>query len=255
MLRKIKSEVRTYFWKLLKLKFKLKSGLRVTINNDTDFVVFQEIFINKEYETAINSFLSQDLNDPLILDLGANVGYFSLRISDELLLKNVDKFSCYCIEASVNNFNTLLKRIDQPLLKDKISAVCGLAGFKNGSSYLSTNTVHFGYGVTTQKLKGEEVKYINIDELIGDGNRQVDLLKCDIEGSEEDFLSSYPSLLQRTQMAVIEFHHDAINFDKCSEYLSNAGLLYVATLNSDPRYNTSVRFYQKIKKSDNPASN
>lgn len=247
MLRKIKSEIRTYFWKLLKLTFKLKSGLLVTVNNDTDFIVFQEIFINKEYETAINSFLNQDLKDPLILDLGANVGYFSLRISDELLLKNVDKFSSYCIEASVNNFKTLLKRIDQPLLKDKISAVRGLAGFKNGSSFLSTNTVHFGYGVTTKKLKSEEVEYINIEELIGDDNRPVAFLKCDIEGSEEDFLSSYPSLLQRTMMAVIEFHHNAINFDKCSEYLSNAGLNHVTVLNTDSRYNTSVRFYQRSK--------
>lgn len=247
MIRKLKSEVRTYLWKLLKLTFKLKSEVSVTINNDNDFSVFREIFINKEYESAINIFLKQPPKEPVILDLGANVGYFSLRMADELLLQNVDGFSIYCLEASINNFKALSGRIDQLLLKDRISAVHGLAGFKHGTSFLNTNTAHFGYGVTTEKLKGDEVTYINIEELIGDENKPVALLKCDIEGSEENFLSSYPELLHRTQMAVIEFHHNAINFDKCSEYLLNAGLLYVATLNTDPRYNTSVRFYQRSK--------
>ena len=49
------------------------------------------------------------------------------------------------------------------------------------------------------------VPYYNLDEAL-DATAGINLLKCDIEGSEREFLKTYPHLLRRTQVAVFEFH-------------------------------------------------
>jgi FkbM family methyltransferase len=151
----------------------------------------------------------------------------------------------YCIEASNSNYLLLNGRVNQPLLNKKVIATHGLVGLKAGFSYLNTNTNHFGFEVTSNK-QGERIDYVNIDNLVLQLNQPIDLIKCDIEGSEEVFLSQYSELLQKTNLVVIEFHNSSINYRKCIEYLSNAGLKYVKTLNEIPRYQTSVQIFKRI---------
>lgn len=243
-MRKIKNIVRNYLWKMLKVKTRLKSGLWLKIQSDSDFSVFSEIFLNKEYDDAIQFFFSENIAHPLILDLGANVGYFSLRIADELLQRNNDNFLIYSIEASDSNYSLLKDRINQPLLSNKIIATHGLAGLKTGFAYLSTNTNHFGFGITNNRTS-TKVNYVNIENLINELNIPISIMKCDIEGSEEIFLSQYPLLLQKVNIAVIEFHNSSINYDKCIEHLTQAGLKYLKTLNEIPRYKTSVQIFKR----------
>ena len=246
MLRKTKNKIRNYLWKILKVNIKLNSGITLNVKSDNDFFVFTEIFLNKEYDEAIDIFLEKELNKPIILDLGANVGYFTLRVADELLQKNVNNFLVYSIEASSGNFSKLKERISQPVLNNKVIARHGLVGLKEGFSYLSTETSHYGYAVSNKKANNDKVDYVDIEKLINAENSPIALIKCDIEGSEETFLSEYPSLLRRTELMVIEFHNTNIQYSKCLEYLESAGLFYKSTLNEDPVYDTSVQIFKRL---------
>ena len=44
------------------------------------------------------------------------------------------------------------------------------------------------------------------EEILGFVNSQVDLIKCDIEGSEWELLNNYPNLLSCTKYLLLEWH-------------------------------------------------
>src|SRR5580704_18272210 len=75
------SRMKGICWKVLSPVVNLDSGIQVVMQGRSDWDVFAEIFVNREYDTAILEALSASPADsPIwILDLGANVGYFSLR--------------------------------------------------------------------------------------------------------------------------------------------------------------------------------
>jgi hypothetical protein len=59
---------------------------------------------------------------------------------------------------------------------------------------------------------------------------RIALLKCDIEGAEELFLSTYPDLLSRVDTAVVELHHQFCSPVRCRELLAQAGLKRVRVI-------------------------
>ena len=245
MIRKLKTRARNYFWKVLKAKWKLNSGIELIIENDNDWFVFNEIFTNKEYDDVFQLLPPGDINNPLVLDLGANVGYFALHMANEFLLREVRNFTLYSIEASSENYKQLNKRVSQLPLANRCRAIHGLVGYKQGSSFLSIQTDHFGYQLKKDNINGEKTDFIDIEDLLKDDNRRIALLKCDIEGSEEIFLAEYCSLLQRTDLAIFEFHAGDCNVSQCKEYITNAGLMYVKTVKNDDRYKTSVEIFKR----------
>ena len=87
------------------------------------------------------------------------------------------------------------------------------------------------------------VPYIDVAAAVGD--RPVDLLKCDIEGSEEDFLTSYPDLLRRVRTAVIEHHLGLNDQAACVNALRSAGLQEVTVLSEDEE--TTLALYERTQ--------
>ena len=69
------------------LGWNLRSGLAVEIRDLADWIVYCDIFVDGEYDTAIDHCLaSASAHRPLqILDLGANVGFFTMRFVDRML--------------------------------------------------------------------------------------------------------------------------------------------------------------------------
>jgi len=244
MFNNIKKYIRIYVWKLLKVKWKLSSGIELKIDNDNDWLIFNEIFTNGEYDKVFE-FLNLDKPKPIIVDLGANVGYFTLKVMDYLLQRGIQDFKVYSIEASSNNFFQLKNRMCQKILEGKYKLIHGLIGYKSGSSVLSTQTDHFGYQVTKDAKIGERTDFVDIENILQNDEGRINLLKCDIEGSEEIFLESYPLLLERIDLAVFEFHAGASNIDLCREYLQKAGLKYNITLRTNSHYRTSVEIFRR----------
>jgi FkbM family methyltransferase len=247
-IRAIKECIRRKTWIFLKARWRLRSGLNVIIENDSDWFVYNEIFVNKEYDEALMLFISELEPQPLIIDLGANVGYFTLKIADELIHAGRSNFEIVSLEAAPQNYSVLQKRIKQHLLKGKVTATLGLAGFKSGTHSVVHSEQHYGHSSASGESTGGNttiVSYVDIEKLLPDTNKKISFLKCDIEGSEEIFIKEYFNLLQRVEMAVFEFHADNCDVDNCRAMLKNVGLHSNGIIKEDQAFKTSVEIFRR----------
>jgi FkbM family methyltransferase len=244
--RKIKNYFRNKAWLLLKAKWKLRSGIMVSVENDSDWFVFNEIFTNKEYDRAFDLFLPLVSARPTIFDLGANVGYFTLRVADELALAGISDYQIISVEASPENFAVLQKRVGQEFA-GQVKIVSGLVGHKTGSQQVVNSQQHYGHSAAGQTalVSATEVDYVDVEGLLDGETKIIDLLKCDIEGSEEIFLAAYPELLLKVSHAVFEFHDGACNVDHCRRLLKDAGLTLKGVIKEDPSFKTSVEVFSR----------
>lgn len=246
-IRKIKTSLRCKVWRLLKARWILNSGIKVSIENDNDWFVYNEIFTNKEYDQALGHFLKGKPKKPVILDLGANVGFFTLKIADEMYQAGIKDFSIIALEAASSNYNVLSQRIDQPLLKHNVKPYLGLAGYKTGKHALLTSNEHFGHSAAfdTPLKSGVEVDYVDVEKLLANSTSRIDFIKCDIEGSEEIFIRENLSIFERAEHAVFEFHAGECNVDNCRSMLLKAGLASKGVIKQESIYKTSVEIFSR----------
>src|SRR5712692_944904 len=218
--QKIDAIIRLLCWKILQPKIFLLSGT-ATVRSDSDWEVANEIFVHKEYDDAILQTVhteQQQQTRPLrIVDLGANVGFFTLRcIHLYLQTKCPAPLEVFAVEASANLFADLERRLSgrgdenvKLLLKN------GLVGRRTGKAMFhsswfnsATNQVSRDHKVSRNPLLNryaEVCEYTDLEQFLP-AECEIDLIKCDIEGSELTFLENYPDLLRRTRRLVIELH-------------------------------------------------
>ena len=196
---------------LMHLQYQLPSGIRAQIASYSDWCIYNDIFVAGEYDTAINAALDKAKPGQTfrIVDLGANVGFFTMRVLDLIGRRRIqfDRIDCLLVEASPRLLTSLhwhLDSIDRKELQTKI--VIGLIGLRTGEARLALKASECMNQVGEEPAAAScRVPYYNLDEAL-DETAGISLLKCDIEGSERDFLENYPQLLRNTQVAVFEFH-------------------------------------------------
>jgi FkbM family methyltransferase len=228
-------------WRLLGLKVRTASGLTVPIRNQADWILFDDIFVKGDYDPAISELLDQSSGDQRsgdrrieILDLGANVGFFTLRTAQRLLEAGIgDRFRLTLVEGSPRTFRRLRADLaGQEPLRDKLELIHGLVGRTEGAARIAERSFHATnriVGPGDRAWKSREVPYHDLRPL-WDEVGEIDLLNCEVEGAEEVFLESYRSLLPRVRLAVFELHHDACDTERCRRLLAEAGLAHVTTL-------------------------
>lgn len=218
-------------WMLSKmnLKSQLSSGITIKIENYADWIIFNDIFVEGEYDLAIKYALNSAENRRCLkfLDLGANVGFFTLRIAD-LILKSENKstdFEVVMIEGSRQVYHELRSRLmNESILNNKVKIVHGLVGERQGKGKIIESAFHVTNSVISDNnFSGTEVDYLDVMELYQEKD-EIDLLKCDIEGAEQLFIENYQEFLsKKVKSAIFEFHHDKCNTDKCVKLLKNLG--------------------------------
>lgn len=210
----------------------LLSGIKVVIENKWDWLVFCDIFVNKEYPL----FIGQPIPRPVkVLDLGANVGYFSLYAADECR-KRKQPFEIIAIEGMPDTFSNLVKRVKEV---SEIKCGLGLVGKKEGSDFISLSANHGTSSIVsnTSKLPKMSVEYVNLDKLIPESWSVIDVIKCDIECSELEFVQNYSNILKKTGLVYMEIHHKKVNAAKLRKLMVEYGFKY-NTLLIDRKTNT-----------------
>jgi FkbM family methyltransferase len=214
-------------WSGRELRHTLPCGICVSIASPSDWEVYNELFVDGEYDPAIRAVTESDVTAPLIVDLGANGGFFALRFADLWRRTRGDRpFRLVAVEGAPRTYAQLTRHLDQAALSGQCVARHGLAGRRTGSAWITTSA-HTGLNSirTRQSFSRANVSFIDLDALLPPG-RAIDLMKCDIEGAEEMLCESYPDLLHRVRILVIEFH-DALNdVDRCRRLLHAAGLVH-----------------------------
>lgn len=195
-----------------------------------DAMAIKEVLVDKEY-AFISPYL-KNIASPTVLDIGAHIGLFSLW-----LLKQYPHARVRSVEADPQTYAILTRNIAAARAEGaKWEALNAAAWDKDGAKLSFSAT---GPSMS-HRVSGDGdiiVESITLKRLLDDmagTNGTVDLLKVDIEGSEEAFLCENPDELQRVRSVVVELH----------PYLCNTG-----------RVEDALRgCYGKIKKIENRSS-
>ena len=208
----------SFFFKFKSLRNRLKfhflhsyfHELQITIPVGSDYWAhlcendsydsFSEIFIQQEYMNVI-----PEETILTVLDIGANYGYFSLWLQSK---RPHDKIQSILTEPSRRCRRSIKKLIDLPQIQNRFKYLqCAIGDPKDpqikffdrpymaGSIFESESKDSFYYANT---LKASDVFSSDRDTF--------DLIKCDIEGGEWNFLINYSSILQKSKFLVMEWH-------------------------------------------------
>ena len=162
----------------------------------------KEIFDNQVY------LFESSRKDPVIIDVGANIG-----LSSAYFKKIYPSCKVIAIEADPDIFNLLKKNTSQ---FNKIKLLNLAVGDSDG--YLDFYSDK-GMGGRTRPFKNQKpirVKSIRLSKII-ENEVKVDLLKIDVEGSELEILKESKELLNRCDKIFIEYH----NFKGEKQYLQD----------------------------------
>ena len=232
----------------LNLTWTTASGIGLRVANYNEWIIYNEIFVDAEYDAAIGAAIAgRDARRPIrVLDLGANTGFFTLRVFDRLRVAGLSDADCTAtlVEANPALIPVLRARVhDDNPLRDRVDILPGAAGEPNGTVTLYPSVESPGDSSLTRRTAstGVTVSYVDLDRL-GAG-APIDLLKCDVEGAELTVIERYAPLLQRTRVAVFELHHDLVSVDRCRDGLRAAGLSHETVLRD--RGGHSLRLYNR----------
>ena len=214
--RGARQRLRRAMFDWLELTWTTSSGIGLRVANYNEWVIYNEIFVDAEYNAAIAAAVAgRAAGRPLrLLDLGANTGFFTLRVFDRLRAAGLSDTDCTAtlVEANPRSLPPILRaRVhdDNPLI-DRADIVAGAAGEprrrRHPVSVVRVTRRQLG-DPSRRSATGVTVPYVDLERLAGNG--PIDLLKCDVEGAELTVIERYPQLLQRTRVAVFELHHDS----------------------------------------------
>jgi len=214
-------------YSVLDLEHTLSSGLTVKVASKGEWWAYNEVFVNGEYDIPIQAALGTSSARPfVVLDLGANVGYFTFRVFDLIGQQKLNQVRAdiTMIEGSPQTFGKLEQRVrSQPIQAASVRMFNGLVGKRSGSAPIRESAVHVKSSIVdVPPGGGVNVDFVDVSTLMKD-KAAIDLLKCDIEGAELIFIENYGDLLRKVKHAVFELHHQQCDTKKCLSMLEGLG--------------------------------
>jgi FkbM family methyltransferase len=180
-----------------------------------------------------------------VLDLGANVGYFALRVVDLMrhATLEITATDMTLVEGSPATYRELQDRLKlQSLPQVNLRVVHGLVGQRDGIGIIHEAAIHVKNTImAASKYGGVRVGFVDLSKLM-ENKSEIDLLKCDIEGAGLLFIENYGDLLHRVKHAVFEFHHAQCDTAKCVRVLEQKGFRQRVLRSSD---GVSICFFSR----------
>lgn len=222
-----------WLWRRHGLAWQLPSGLHARVESLSDWVVYNEVFVDRVYDDALDRVLA--ITTPnralAVLDLGANVGYFSLRAADRVRrLGESARATFTLLEGHPATFRERWRQ--QPLdARTEVRLVNGVAGQRSGATKIIDDEFRAAAHIGGDGEGGSLAAYVDLDRMV---TGRIDLLKCDIEGAEAQVIAEYPALLARVTCAAIEFHPRRVDVDRLIGQLADVGLTQQRIVTNTP---------------------
>jgi len=215
-------------WPLALHLRKLPDPVYLRVAN-SDFLVLGEIFDRDEYAQIKNWDLPKDAR---VVDLGANIGLASVYFASFLPDAHV-----VAVEPDEENCR-LIKKNCRRLLKDgRLHVLRGFIAAKDGTAGIDRNVRAWAFHkVDTIDPKHEAVPCISMQHLLEtSGFDRIDLLKCDIEGSERELIQDCTPWIGCVKHLIVETHKPYLVADLYDD-LRSAGWDFDVTfeLQEDP---------------------
>lgn len=170
-------------------------NLKLNFRN-CDATAVKEVLIDEEYKFLRDIIISK--NQPNIIDIGAHIGTFSVWA-----LSQNPNIRIHSVEADPDTYKILNTNITSNFTSLNSSIQNRAAWSKD--TILNFNNEGDSMGHRLDSLGKTEVRGISLEALTQDYNN-IDLMKIDIEGAEEEFLCADNHALNKVQNLVIELH-------------------------------------------------
>ena len=145
----------------------------------------------------------------LVIDVGANVGFFSLRFAKWV----GDTGKVIAIEPEDRNYDSLIRRLRREGLFNRVDALKAVAAAAPGRMFLKS--IHSTPRITSfsRDSSGLPVTAVTLDDLVHDkGPLRPALVKIDVQGAEMLVLKGAADILKIAGPALfIELHEEGLN--------------------------------------------
>lgn len=185
-------------------------------SHTTDVAVLRELLVDRSYEHAANATGGVA---HLIVDLGANTG-----LASRWFLSRNPQARAICVEPDPSNALELRRNLagtSFDLHQGCIAARSGPVGL------VRTPYGALGYrmiALDDAPAGSLECAALTMDEILGAGSvDRIDLLKCDIEGTERELFEDCRSWIHRVDTAVVECHWGFTAEDLMKQVRRNGG--------------------------------
>ncbi len=194
------------------------------------YLVFKEIFLSDFY--SIDTWVRQLPKSPVVVDVGANAGYFNMLLLSKRPDANV--FAYEPIQHNVELFKNNLRL--NPSIQEQVHlhhlAVTGqpveyIVLYKEADSENSVTASVF-QDFESHNLKSVSVKAISLARIMEENKLEhIDFLKLDCEGSEYPIVYDSPrDIWEKIKSIFLEVHPmdtDKRNFQAMNEFLISIG--------------------------------
>ena len=183
----------------------------------------------KNYEKSVKNFVKKKLNkNSNAIDIGANLGYFSILFSSIIKQGKV-----YSFEPEKKNFKKLLDNIKLNNFKNILPYNIGLSNSKSQKKMILTSEINEGgHHILNSNNINSKYQIINTDKLdnIIKNKKIFKIVKIDVEGHELKVLEGMSNVLIRTHYIIIEENN---NFRKINLFLKKFNFKKIAKFRID----------------------
>jgi FkbM family methyltransferase len=200
-----------------------RNGINVACRGGSrDWDVIHELFFAQSYGGALN-YLSTVSKSAIVLDLGGNIGLFSLLAAKSNQLATIHVF-----EPGPPNLRLLeMNRQGNPSLGERIHVHPeAVTGETRSAKWFFDRSNPGGSSLFGQGNSGVDVQIRSFPEVMEALPDPISLVKIDIEGAEYDILRKTPSeIWERIPAISLELHDDPEGEMSNDEFLSRMKLL------------------------------
>ena len=193
---------------------------------------FQMLFVSREH--GVKTHLAMQANETFV-DVGANVGAYSLNIANQYRDLNVkviaieahlENYRALCRNIQCNNFEKIIKPINK-VVSNYQGVTCLYERSHDGSRVDSemysvcNDKVIDSYNILHHSGKSSDVECDTLDNILL--KDEVDVIKIDVEGAEILVLEGATETMKRIRRVVVEIHGD--RFEGVERLLRSQGFL------------------------------
>jgi FkbM family methyltransferase len=217
------------YWTTLSLKFfpklwkkpvlfRLREGGAFYVKEFMSLYIYREVFVDKYYD-----YPKLSVTDPVILDVGANTGFFAIRMKQLYPSSTV-----YCFEPFSSNFKQLSSNIEMSNFKGVHVLPFGVGGFSRKERlYIHKSNIggHSIFQAEANNSQYVEIQLFSLKEIFKSQNiNRCNFLKMDCEGAEGEIIKSLDSeLASSIEKIIFEPTPTAYNLEEMKDHLRSLG--------------------------------
>lgn len=190
---------------------RLADGSRVTYRlSRGDILTLREVWVDEVYADPVGGPVRT------LVDLGANIGLSSIWLATRHQCDRV-----VAVEPLPANVDLLHRNLQQNGIRATVIAAA--VGAQSGTGFFAESSEPNSGALAPHGLPVEIVAMDRVLRSFG-RSKQIDLVKVDIEGTEQELLGSSPDWLTSVRRVVVEIHEPPADATKIEAALRAAGL-------------------------------